>query len=362
MARLRTITRKDKFLDQETLFRLLDDYISDGQIGKRTKKNGQRIRQGSLKTYIYLRRYLCDFSNEKSFSLKIYIDGNLTMNQKMVAKRYYTKFYWLFTEYLYHDLDCYDNYVGTVIRCLRSFFNYLNNERHINVGSYHRSFYVAREEIPIVALSPEQLNYVIYDNSFHQLVQSKGLEQIKDIFVFGCTVALRVSDLLDLTSMNLHKNRDGHYLRVKSKKTSTHTNIKLPSYATKIVQKYQQTGSKLLPDVSPGMFNHRIKELGKLLPEDFIMMKIREKRGEQVVIYKDPDTKTHYHLSDHLSSHTMRRTAITTMLNLGMPEHMVRKISGHAPNSREFFRYVQLSQDALDKETERIFESLKNYS
>jgi hypothetical protein len=43
-----------------------------------------------------------------------------------------------------------------------------------------------------------------------------------------------------------------------------------------------------------------------------------------------------------------------------MPEHVVRKISGHAPNSKEFFRYVKLAQSFLDDETDRIFDRLIN--
>jgi hypothetical protein len=39
------------------------------------------------------------------------------------------------------------------------------------------------------------------------------------------------------------------------------------------------------------------------------------------------------------------------MLSLGMPEHAVRKISGHSPMSKEFFRYVSLAQSYQDKET-----------
>lgn len=35
----------------------------------------------------------------------------------------------------------------------------------------------------------------------------------------------------------------------------------------------------------------------------------------------------------------MRRSAITVMLGLGVPEQVVRKISGHAPGSKEFFKY-----------------------
>ena len=50
----------------------------------------------------------------------------------------------------------------------------------------------------------------------------------------------------------------------------------------------------------------------------------------------------------------MRRTAITTYLALGMPEQLVRRISGHSQGSKEFFRYVRYSDEILDQEISRI--------
>ena len=56
---------------------------------------------------------------------------------------------------------------------------------------------------------------------------------------------------------------------------------------------------------------------------------------------------------------TIIRTAITTMLlRLEMPEHLVRKISGHAPHNKEFHKYVSISQNYLDDETDKAFAKL----
>jgi integrase len=55
-----------------------------------------------------------------------------------------------------------------------------------------------------------------------------------------------------------------------------------------------------------------------------------------------------------LTTHTMRRTGITLLLQLGMPEQLVRQISGHAPNSREFYRYVKIAQDWQDEESKKV--------
>ena len=56
----------------------------------------------------------------------------------------------------------------------------------------------------------------------------------------------------------------------------------------------------------------------------------------------------------------MRRTAITTLLAMGMTETAVRKISGHAANSKEFYKYVELSQKFMNSETRKAFEKLNN--
>jgi integrase len=235
-------------------------------------------------------------------------------------------------------------------------------ERHISVGNYHKSFYPPKEEIPIIALSVEQLNFIIYDEQFNQLLVEKNLVQIRDVFVFGCAVALRISDLLSLNFKNLVIMQGGHYLKVKSQKTNTYTSMKLPDFAVDIINKYQKKDSRLLPDFTPQWFNRKLKIMATLIPDNFEMVKIRERRGKQIVIYQNVKTKTHFKLSDHITSHTMRKTAITTMLNLGMPEHIVRKISGHAANSREFYRYVQMAQNVIDKESDKVFEQIRNLS
>ncbi|TNF48865.1 MAG: hypothetical protein EP305_04285 [Bacteroidetes bacterium] len=355
------ITRKNKFLTQSQIFNLLDDFINDAYCGKRTRKDGKRINSSTIVNYVHLRNILQEFCDSHSFEFKIYLESNLTYQEKTVAFRYYRNFYLMYTKFMYEDKLYFDNYVGLLIRGLRCFFNYLEVERRISIGTYHKSFFVPREEIPIIALSVDQLKYLIYNESFNTLVKSKKLEEIRDVFVFGCTVALRVSDLLQLTVQNLFIQDDVYYLRVKSQKTSTKTSIKLPDYAIRIVQKYYGDHATLLPAMTAQWFNSKLKNLAKLIPNDHDIVKVRERRGKQVVIYKDPINKVHFKFSDHITSHTMRRTAITTMLNLGMPEHIVRKISGHAANSREFYRYVELSQFLIDQESDKVFDKIRKY-
>lgn len=356
------ITRKVKVLTESQIFKLFDDFIEDAYSGKRTRKDGKRINSSTIINYVHLRKHLEDFCATKSFEMKIYIESNLTYNEKTTAFRYYRKFYIAFTKFLYDEKKFFDNYVGLVIKEIRCFFNYLEFERRISVGSYHKSFFVPREEIPIIALSISQLNYLIFNKQFNLLLKTKKLDEIRDVFVLGCTVALRVSDLLQLTTQNLIIQNDFYYLKVKSQKTATSTSVKLPDYAREIILKYSGKHTTLLPEMTAQWFNRKLKSLAQLIPDDYDMIKVRERRGKQIVVYKDPVNKINFRFSDHITSHTMRRTAITTMLNLGMPEHIVRKISGHAANSREFYRYVQLSQNIIDQESDKVFEKLKSHN
>ena len=91
--------------------------------------------------------------------------------------------------------------------------------------------------------------------------------------------------------------------------------------------------------------------------------KLRERRGVAIELLPAHHSGIkNYRFCDVASSHTMRRTAITTMLSLGVSEQVVRKISGHSPGSKEFYRYVHLSQSYLDREIEIAFGKLQQNS
>jgi len=186
---------------------------------------------------------------------------------------------------------------------------------------------------------------------------SPALSKIKDIFVVGCTVALRYSDLINLERSNLVNENYQLYLKVQSKKTQTYTRIKLPEYVVQIFKKYKHK-KKLLPYYNLVRLNLYLKQLAEKAGWIEEKIKTRQKRGIAMIVFKDKSKKIHYRFCDHMSSHTMRRTAITTMLRLQMPEHLVRKISGHAPGSKEFHKYVAISQNYLDIETDKVFEKL----
>jgi integrase len=248
--------------------------------------------------------------------------------------------------------------VGQTVKNLRVFFNYLNKDLSMSFGDFHKQFYVRKEEIPIFPLMPEELNFLIYDEAFGSTL-SPRMQEVRDFFVFGCTVALRVSDLLRLQKSNVRIIGGTHYLAVRSKKTSTDTLVKLPDYAVDIINKYGSLKKWLLPRFNIVNLNKYIKLLLEQAEFTHPVYKTRERRGKLIEMKVANKNATVVRFCDVATTHTMRRTAITTMLSLGVPEQIVRKISGHAANSKEFYRYVLWAQTYQDKETEKMFEKLK---
>lgn len=361
MARTILKTKDKIYIEHNVVLCLVDDFINDSFSGRRTRSDGKRIALSTIETYENFKRIIIDFCKHSKFQLRVYIYDNLTPPQRERATKWYMRFYRELTNYLYDELNHFDNYVGTIVKTLRTFYRYIEKDRYVSIGNNLRYFYVPQDYVPIIALRLEQLKFIIHSRELDSKLDEK-LKEVRDIFVFGCTVALRISDLMSLTKRNLKRVKNDYYLNVKSFKTNTETSIKLPPYAIEILLRYQEKHPTLLPPISKGYLNIKLKEFAAFLPENFEIPKVREKRGKPVLIYKDPETKTHYHLSDHICTHTMRRTAITTMLTLGMSEHMVRQISGHAPNSKEFYRYVQISQSYLNQETDKIFDQLCNWN
>lgn len=341
-----------------SFFSEYERFIRDSRSGRRLQPNGKKISPGTIANYSFTLRLIQKFCAEKEFVLRIRPSRWLSTRDLEVEKNYWIKFYRKFTSYLYDECGFFDNYTGQNIKNIRTFFNYLNKGRAIGAGDFHKQFYVRKEEIAIFPLMPEELNFLVYNEAFESSL-SKRMKEVKDFFVFGCTVALRFSDLNKLQKNNIRQVNGQYYLVVKSLKTAVDTLIKLPPYAVAILQRYTRLRKRLLPPFNLTNMNKYIK----LLLEKALFIQTvqitRSRRGETIELKNEETIKKAYRFCDVACTHTMRRTAITTMLSLGVPEQVVRKISGHAPNSKEFYRYAFWAQTYQDQETERMFEKLE---
>lgn len=347
-----------KKINEYSLIPLLNEYIRSVKKGKILHSSGKKLSAGSVENYKFLLNLLQLFETKKQFDLRIRVIGD-SKTKFEAEKKYWRNFYIKFTNFLYDDLNHYDNYVCAISKLMKAFFNYLKTEKGLNIGDFHKKFKAPKEEIEIVILNPERLNYLITSKEFEKTLNTE-LKKVKDIFVLGCTVGLRYSDLIHLKPGNLEYIGSNVYLKVNSKKTQTLTRIKLPEYAKEILGNYSQSPKGILPYYNKATLNKKIKELIELAGWTEPTLKTRSKRGLPILQYKNPKAKTLYRFCDLVTTHTMRRTAITTMLSFGMNEQAVRKISGHAAGSKEFYRYVSLAQTFMDNELDTVHQKLVN--
>lgn len=338
----------------------LELFIRAASTKKRIQSNGKYLTIRSIKNYLNLKRLIANFEVYTSEVIEIQSVKSKSGRSYKKEKNYWTRFQRNFSNYLFNTLGHFDNYVGTQYKLLRSLFRWLELERGIELKQLRSLFPIYKEDIQITVLNPAQLKFLINDQQFEQSLCGR-LQRVKDIMVFGCTVALRASDLLNLNRTNLIHENGKTYLVVQSKKTNARTQILLPHYAIQILNKYRSRSHRILPRISVYNLNKYMKELCEIANWNEVRIKTRTRRGVPIGIYKDKAKKTHYRYYDHISSHTMRRTAITTMLQLGMDEWNVRQISGHSAGSKEFYRYVKLSQESTDLQTSKVHRELQEY-
>jgi site-specific recombinase XerD len=338
----------------DDFWKLMQKFIDDTKNGVRKSQKGKKLGKDSVQVAEATKMHLETFCREKRYRLTF---SNIN-----------EKFYKKFTDYLYDDLDHYDNTVGKYIRNLKTFLNW---SEKTTVQS-KKWFKVPSEEKDIMVLTPEQLNALIDVEineatvnlnyfSKKKTVEPESKEETiemmnrtRDIFVLGCTTTLRVSDLLKLDPQTNLIKATNYKLKINtSAKTGKSILIDLPDYTESIINKYIKKYNKILPPITDQRFNENLKKLGEFMNWDQIKIEVvRHKRYEPV--------KKTMTLSSLLTSHVMRRTGITTLLIGGMDPFAVKKISGHSKNSRSFTKYIEFSQAYINTEYKKAWENIRN--
>lgn len=322
-------------------------FITASKTGNRLMPSGKKVRKGTIEQYNCVSLILTLYEQTLLKPLRICLLYKSTIRNVQKEKLYWSRFFKSFSSFMFKEKKYYDQYAGAVIKTLKAFFNYLIVEKCYPVGEFHKQFRIPTEDIMPIILTPVQVNYLISDKTFEASL-SKPLQRTKDIFVFGCIVALRYSDLMQLKKDNVQFANEGVFIVLNTHKTGAIVKIPLPNCCVNIYTKYvKKAGKYVLPRLSGTNLNLQIKQLMKQAGWVHSLPKIRHRQGEPVEI-KNANNES-FKFYEHITVHTMRRTAITTLLLLGVDETSVRRISGHAPKSKEFYKYVGVVQDYLNE-------------
>lgn len=333
----------------ETLF---IRFIVSSHTGRHKQLNGRRLRKSVIAKYRDTLHSIVQFKSELNIDLHICDLKKAGKNLLKSEIKRWDRISAKYAKFLFQR-GCFDNYVSSHFKIIKVFFRYLTVEKLIDCTVIINCFKSVKEQIPIIVLEQKHIAFLTGNEKFAATLNARFIAT-KDIFVVGCFVGLRFGDLMNLRPNNIECSSGGNYLRVTSGKTNTETILKLPDYVITIFNKYKKTG-KLLPQISNSQLNKNIKLLCEAAGWTSVIGKSRNQEGIPHTVLKNGKP---YRFCDLITTHTMRRTAITNLLLLGVPELMVRQISGHAPGSKAFYRYVSFAQQYLNSAIDLVHERM----
>lgn len=344
-----------QFSNRLALLPLFKKFIKDCSSGRRVTPSGKRICKGAIVQYNCVFKLLEQFESLQSTPLRIQLLNRSSQRIVQSEKLYWKRFFKYFTQWLYQK-NYFDLYAASVAKTLRTFFNYLLKDQCLIVGNFHQHFKVPLQRLTPIVLEPQQLKFLITNEVFKNSL-SQTQKRTNDIFIFGCTVGLRYSDLMRLKKSDLQFTETGVFVLLNTSKTATQVKIPLPQYAQQIIAKYK-TGKYVLPRLSNTNLNLQLKKLMEAAGWVYNLPKIRYRQGKPIELKNKHGNP--YRFCDHITAHTMRRTAITTLLLMGVEENIVRTISGHSPGSKEFYKYVAVVQNYLNQQVIAAYDKLLN--
>lgn len=235
-----------------------------------------------------------------------------------------------FVAYLIKHANLTNNTIARKIKFIKTFLNWAT-ERGYNNKLDFKKFGQKEEQVDIITLTQNELTTLFNLD----LSKNPKLEQVRDVFCFGCYTGQRFSDIAALQPEHIKGNR----WHLHTQKTKDNITVILIKEALEILTKYTKNGKKL-PTISNQKTNTYLKELGKIAGIDDTIT-IRRYQGAKKIQRTEPK----YNL---ITTHAARRTFITISMEKNIPHEIIRKMSGHK-DYRSFQKYVNADPRVVEE-------------
>lgn len=189
---------------------------------------------------------------------------------------------------------------------LKSMFEWAVMNEYINRNPF-KDLKIATKPKEVIALTADEVIAIENLNTVDRL------EKVKDCFLFSCYTGMSFCDMATLSMDDIQTNGTVHYIKRNRAKTDVQYIIPLSDKAMVILEKYGFN----LPVISNAKTNAYLKEIQTLC---------------------GINKNLHFHLARH--------TALTQMLNNGIPLEIVSKIAGHS-NIRQTSHYAKVVENTV---------------
>jgi integrase len=240
-------------------------------------------------------------------------------------------FYYSFYEFLATRKGFRLNYVGKIIKTLKTFLNEaLERKLTTNIAHKGRRFVAPKEKVSNIYLNTTELG-ILYNLD---LTTEPRLEKVRDMFIFGCYTGLRFSDFSKVKRQYI--NFTDEMIHMPTQKTGEDVSLPILPIAKSIIIKYKdKTSNSLPPSIANQTFNRYIKEVAMRIPE------LSEEISVDYHIQGKKISRT-FKKWEKVSSHTARRSFATNLTLMGFPTQVIMRITGHRTEA-SFQTYLKMS-------------------
>ena len=290
----------------------LFDLIERFKTGEILTIDGRVKTSATLKTYVSTYNHLTEFERIKKYPI----------NYDTITLEFFDKF----NHYLI-DKGISNNSRSKYIKTFKVFMTEaVERELTTNMNFKRKKFNVKRTETEAVYLKDAEI-LKLYKHDFSN---RKGLERVRDLFVLGCYVGLRFSDLSKIKPENVVDIDGRKYIKMITQKTKERVVIPFNPIITEIFKKYK---GQIPTPISNQKFNDYIKDIAELA-----------ELNETGRLFLSPEKA----LYDCISAHTARRSFATNLYLSGFPIFDIMKITGHK-TEKSFLLYVRVSKEETAK-------------
>jgi len=240
--------------------------------------------------------------------------------------------------------------ISTIVNNLKSIIRWNLKRCCPNNLSYVQSVTFKAVSYEVEVMTSEDTEYIL--SHLEELKRMLSLRQLRalDYLIVALFIAPRVGDMKRLDSGNLYEKNGKPWLKYSQEKTGTVIDVPLNSLVHTTFSRNLITYGKCLPPFT-GNLNAAIRKICSYVPSLQTQgSKTRIRGGKRVEVRKPR--------WEMISIHRMRATAITNMLDAGIPEHVVKSYSGHTGDSKAFARYVKSRDGAKTKASETYIKSI----
>ncbi len=211
-----------------------------------------------------------------------------------------------------HEKNHADNTIGSLIKRWKGLAKHARKKgAHNNLIFEDEEFVIIKEDTPDIWLDDMKI-----DKLANQHCPARHYEIARDWFILDCDLGLRVSDLKRVEATDF----TGKFFQFVNQKTGAYVAIPISSRVKKIIKKWRG----LPPPIGDAKLNEYIKIVAKMagLKNKFVY----------VVTKGGVTQKFEYQEWEWVSSHTCRRSFVTRLLRMKIPEPIphayVMKLAG----------------------------------